>query len=241
MGTGLTPQEIEARWNRITGSTVATYLGENPWESPVDAWIRNRDRIVEPPNPAMEIGLAVEDGLARVAARWLDIPGPMVKPSTIYHLKHGTWWCCHPDFVFPVAQMGMQVKNHSPHMRAGFLGRPGERGRWDNNLVPIHHLMQCLWEMGAVGWGQWVLVVYFGGADLRCYRIKRDSLVLERIERAAFAFWRKYLDPAGPREQPSLNGWHRGGTDVPPRSGPRLSQEELLAAPIPLPTSQQGA
>ena len=235
--SGLSDLEKKVRKDRVTASTVSAYLGYNPFQSPLEAWEINAGLRCFTGNNATEIGQAMESSIALRVGR-LEELGVALEPLPIVHQLH-PWWSATPDRLFPEKQIGLQVKNHEPHMIRSFLGKPGSAGEWDNDLIPIYQHMQVAWELAATAsllgreWKVWILAAYFGGSNLRLYRIRRHEPFLEAMQGAAFAFWKQHLDPAGPRTRPDDSGWERRKEKPRPRRGADLSDAELLAAPLP--------
>ncbi len=233
----LSPKQEAIRLHRLTGSTVSGFLGKHPDKSPSATWDQHTGVRPFAGNEATEVGLFVEQGLGRLCQKRLKL-GPMVAGKTIIHPGHSEMWAATPDFLFPRAKIGLQIKNHSPHMKRDFEDMPGKRGEWDNDIIPIYHQMQCQWEMAAVDaldsdaqWRVWLLGCFFGGPDFRIYRVRYHRKLLEGMTAAARQFHQRHLDPAGPRMRPDDSTWKpRKKAAMKP---PKMSLEELAAAPIP--------
>ena len=234
--SGLSEIELRTRKDRITASSVAAYLGYLPYQSPLEAWEINAGLQCFTGNNATEIGQAMESAIAERVRNLEGLRGPMIEPLTIVHQLY-PWWCATPDRLFPESQIGLEIKNHEPHMIRQFLGKPGSAGEWDNDLIPIYHHMQVQWEMAATAsllgreWKAGLLAAYFGGSNLRVYRIRRHEPFLKSMTLAAFEFWKQHLDPAGPRTPPDNATWQKEKAQ--PRRAAKLKDEELLTAPIP--------
>lgn len=225
----------EKRKDRLTGSTVAAYLGYSPYCSPREQWELNNGRRIFAGNRATEIGKFVEEGLARFTQKDLKL-GTMKQGHTINHPEMPEFWAATPDYLFSKDHIGLQIKNHWPHMAKGFVDFPGKRGEWDNELVPMYHQMQCQWERACYEavhgreWKVWLLGCYFGGADFRVYRIRRDEKLLNAMTRVGIEFWRDHLDPTGPCTEPSNAHWQKAQKEKP--RTPKMSTAELAAAPV---------
>ena len=224
----------DLRKDRLTGSTIAAYLGYNGWQSPREQWELNNGQVVFEGNKATRIGQYVEQGLARFTQEELKL-GSMTKGETMVHPDY-EMFAATPDFLFLKDKVGLQIKNHWPHMARGFLDLPGKRGHWDNDLVPMYHQMQCQLEREVVGacyrtdFKVWLLGCYFGGADFRIYRIRRDRKLMAAMLKAGMEFWYEHLDPRGPCLEPDNSTWRKARKEKP--KIPKMSTEELAAAPI---------
>ena len=234
--SGLNEQEIEARWDHFTGSTTATFLGRNHYASPSHGWEANRDRVVFEENDLTFGGNALEGGIASIVERELGME--TYKPETLYHPEYPEAFLVHLDRVSDAEQLGVQIKNHQPFMfKAAYNGAP-VRGGWHNTLVPEALLIQCQVEMmvAHAAWGgewgkQWVLASFFGGPKPRLYWIHRDTTLQAAILSAGLTLWRKHLDPNGPCEP--MDDKHWIGPAKGKRPAPKLTTEELAAAPVP--------
>ncbi|KKN17981.1 hypothetical protein LCGC14_0960400 [marine sediment metagenome] len=231
----LTLSQILARKNKVTGGTVAPYLALSPYDSPLAMWLKERSDIPWEGNLHTVIGEEIEYGLARSIARKIlhSDPDKIVKPNTRMHPEY-PWWVVHADFLFWDLGEFIQIKNHSPHMTRTYLGLPGSAGNWDNNLVPPLYLIQCQWEMEAFEQPFWLLGAYFGGDNLRVYRIKRDRRMLVLLTKQASEFWKLHLDPSGPQSPPTNNKTWKPDRPDSKRKGPKLSPEEIMTASVPV-------
>lgn len=231
----LTTQQLAIRENKLTGSTVAGFLGRHPDKSPSETWDYHTGAKEFAGNDATEVGLFVEQGLGRLCQKRLKL-GPMEAGTTIIHPGYPEMWAATPDFLFPEAKIGLQIKNHSPHMKRDFIDMPGKRGEWDNEIIPIYHQMQCQWEMAAVNalrggeWKVWILGCFFGGWDFRLYRVRYHRKLLDGMIAVALQFHKRHLDPAGPRSRPDDSSWKPRKPEA--RKPQKMSLEELAAAPV---------
>ncbi len=234
---GLTDEEKANRVDRITGSTAAAYLGESPYMSPLEAWEINAGEAEFRETELTRAGNYMEAGIAEWALDTLGIdPSRAHKPSSMFHPEYPDVFVVHPDLLIPDERVGIQIKNHGAHMTKTYKGAPGDAGDWDNELVPLMYRIQCLLEMEITraihgyNW-LWILAACFGGNNLRLYWIKRDPKLTRAIIAASRAFWKKHLDPNGPRERPDNSTWVGPKKKSVPRI--KLTPEELAAAPIP--------
>lgn len=232
--TGLSKSQHEVRRPRCPASAVPGFLGFSPYASPLQEWeVHMGIRPFDGDEDLTETGKEMEDGIARGMARDLRW-GRMVKSRTLVHPDD--WACATPDRLFPQHQRGLQIKNHSPHMaRHSYRGKPGEKGEWDNNLVPMQYLIQCLFEMsvvrGALGWkpDRWCLGAYFGGKNRRPYQIRWDPILAKAIWGSAYVFWYWHI-----REKlaPTESTWHVG-SGIARRRTPTFEPDAALHAALP--------
>ena len=232
----LTPEQIERKKEGVGASEAAAAAGLNEYCSPSRLWRRRMGLEVFHGNLATKLGERFERPIADAYAE--EILGTTVaeQPDTAYRRDH-PWWLCHADFILANG-LGVEVKNHGGNVRRSYLGMPGERGDWDNDLVPLIYHIQCQWTMGVmVTHQEWRLVAYFGGDDLRGYRIKRDNRMIAALGKTVEKFWFAHLDPAGATVEPDDSNWQTKGPVARPLNDrhARLPASDLLSAPIPTP------
>jgi YqaJ-like viral recombinase domain len=237
--TGLTPEQQAARLFRLTGSTIAAYLGYSPYRRPSQQWLVGMGYETERETPEMAAGNILEPAIITLALHELGLAESDCarSPGSAFHVEHPAAIVVHPDALVPGVTTGIQAKNHNPWVARTYQGRPGATGHpWDNELVPLHHVLQCQLEMEVFrshGWAVagWWLAAYFGGADCRCYRIAHDPKLTRGLLTAGLRFWREHLDPAGPQKPATDEHWV--GPLKREKPVPRLAAAELRAAPIP--------
>ncbi len=228
----LTGEDHAARANRVTASTVAAFLGFHWYSSPSQAWDYHTGALVFPENDDTLLGELIEPGLVRFGAMKLGW-SEYLYPCGTRVSEDLPWAAATPDAMTVTGTVGLQCKNQNFHMAKGYHGKPGALGPSDNSNVPPYMNAQCQWEMLVTGAVRWYLGTYFGGRDYRLYSIWRDQSLLDRMVGQSFTFWQKHLDPEGPQERPTDEGWNR--TVGKPRAR-RATRAELLAAPTPRPT-----
>lgn len=200
MTTSLTAQDLELRRGRITGSTVSAVLGLHPLVKPMEAWAEILGRRSFSGNDITEMGVELEEPLARIALRRLNVAG-IHAPGTLVHQQQA-WWAATADVIIPSWQSGIQIKCQAPASYKYYLGRPGARGEYDNEIVPPYHLLQCLWEMGVYNARVWYLAAFFNITDYRLYKLRMDEVMLGRLQARAYDWWRQHIDPEGEQEPP---------------------------------------
>jgi len=209
--SGLTKEQLAIRKNKLTGSTIAAYLGYSPYQSPSEAWEINEGKREFAGNQATRFGEIFEDAIGIAACEELGIPPEDVsKPDSMPHPDYQEAIVVHPDLLCKKRKLGIQIKNHDPRMMKDY-GKP--TGGADNKLVPKHYLMQCMLEHEVVratfgkDWDWWYLAAYFGGTNLRLYKLRYDPIEARKLMKEALAFWRAYLDPKGMKFTPDDEAW----------------------------------
>jgi putative phage-type endonuclease len=194
----------------ISGTEIGSILGLNPYQTPMDLYMRKHG-LIDPPeeNEAMKWGSAAEHVVARRYARetglilfpsidnGYDYKYPIIHP-------HDNWWVGTPD------RMIFEPMDTSNDKHPGLLEIKivGERmayqwGEPPDGDVPEQYLTQCAWYMPLldVEWAD--LAVQIGNRDYRVYRINRDREFENQLRDAALAFINDHLIPQIP---PPIDG-----------------------------------
>lgn len=240
-----TPEQERIRSERVTASTAAAFLGYDSYKDPLSAWEEHTGRKARVESEDTLGGRRFERPIIESAIHILrhelsgggEYPATDFNPGTIVS-PSWPWLAATPDCLLPEDGTGIQAKNQRPHMLRTYLGTPGTVGKWDNELVPRAYLFQVQVEMMVVsdarGWDtvRWFLASHFGGPQPRVYRIRRDEKLQAAIAHATFLFWRRHIDPAGPKEPPEDVEWLARPLPA-KRRGARLGPEQLITAPLP--------
>lgn len=244
----LTDEQIAIRRTRVTASSLPAFLGYSGYISPSDAWRRHLEHPSlgkRSENQFTGFGHIMEPSIAKGTMEVLKLEEHQLIPGeTLVHPDH-PWLAATPDYlVGDMPLTGIECKNHQPHMkRISYKGPPGSRGEWDNGLVPLEYELQCQIQMIVVSghYGHsplyWYLAAYFGGADLRCYKIRRDEKLQEALLKAGHRFWMECIDPAGPMGEPNpiLWPWKVGidrGQEY-AKKAMKVTGDALLSSPLP--------
>lgn len=221
----------------ISGTEIGAILGLNPYQTPMDLYMRKLG-LIDPPeeNEPMKWGIAAEHVVARRYARETgqDL-APTIDRGFDYKspLKHPKypWWIGTPD---------RQIYNRGDNNHGGLLEIKivGERtahqwGDPPDGDVPEQYLTQVAWYMPLLG-VEWAdLAVQIGNRDYRVYRINRDRELEDQLRDAALAFINDHLIPQVP---PPLDGSESSkrwlNYRYPQDQGPMLepTDAEILAA-----------
>lgn len=203
----LTDRDKAMRMGRITASTVSKVVGLHPYAPPTMAWEEITGRSTFAGNDLTEMGDELEAPLLRIAARRLGGIEIVPAPGTVLHPGQEQWSAASADGLIPAWNSGIQIKCHGPGAHDSYLGKPGERGEYSNDLVPLYHNLQCQWEMAVFGASFWYLAVFFNIADFRLYKLRRDDPLLSRMAAKARAWWELHVWEQGPRQTPNDDNW----------------------------------
>jgi putative phage-type endonuclease len=186
--SGLSPAQIELRLTGITATDIAALTGHHPYRSPVDVYCEKIGTA--PPfdgNKRTKWGLLLEDPIRRDYAErhgaFVEQPGTLVHPVD-------EWAIATPDGVvyvgrqLPVgpADRGLEIKCHTI-FEAWRYGEPG------TDEVPMHELLQCVWNMYVRELARWDLVAFIDGQPSD-YIIERDDELIGMMREIALKFRR---------------------------------------------------
>ena len=245
-----TPEQLSATRYHLGGSSIGWALGYGP-RAPSELWeIRVKGREIEVTDE-MWFGTYIEPATRALAERYLrrellmDTLALESYAETIYHKRYPQWWAVHPDARDNRNRVLVQLKNHRAGVFRLSYKKPTDGD--DNDKVPVAYQMQVLWERAALvsqadtqHRRQWTcyLGAYFGGVDLKLYRIGAHQRLLDSMCGAGFAWWKAHLDPNGPQNAPSDAFWAqnrdrmKAGEDLQPKRQPRASRTEIAAQPV---------
>lgn len=206
----LTDEQKAVRVGKGMASEVTALLGEHPYASRLETWALNLGLMEFAGNVNTELGDMLEPGLKNYAATLLGWK-TWEEPGTIFR-KSLPWAGCTPDMLSPAGDpetpSGVQIKNSGLHMAKDYDGDPTplDEPGFDNDAIPLYHLMQCQWEMFVSRRVNWFLGVYFGGKDFRLYKLDYDLDLVNLMVDNMTSFWVQHLDPNGPQSEPAPDG-----------------------------------
>ena len=243
-----TPSQLAATRLHLGGSSIPWALGYAE-RAPSELWEIRTGRREAEQSDAMWFGSVIELATRPLAERYLRrellMDDLALEPceKTVYHSVQRGWWAVHPDAVDTKHHVLVQLKNHDPRVFKRSYKRPTEGD--DNDKVPIAYQMQVLWERAAVlshrpAGEQWTcyLGAYFGGIDLKLYRIGPNARLLYAMQRQGFAWWKAHLDQNGPQSPPDDSFWAKNRDrlqavkDAEPKRPPRATKGEIVNQPV---------
>ena len=189
------------RRSGIGGSEVASILGENPFESPLDVYLRKLGLVEERQlNENMRWGTVLEEPIAQEYARRNQVQ--LANPDTVIDKKKPFFFVSPDRFILPFKQFdvipvknvtdkiwkiediqkGLEIKTAGIHTASKF----GEAGTDD---VPPAYLIQMMWAISITAIPVWDLAVLIAGQEYREYQIKKNSELIGGLREAAEKFW----------------------------------------------------
>ncbi len=231
----------------IGGSEASAALGLSPWVSPLRLWLNKRAELAgaEPPFPVTESdpirwGRYLE---APIRQAYCDRFGVEVftPPGSIFKTDQ-PWKRATPDGLVlseGAPMRGLEIKTAS-HRSTHLWGADG------TDEVPTNYTVQCLWSMHVLDLDEWDLAVLIGGADFRCYRLRRDLEVEAEIVERISDFWRRCVEGVEPEIDASedfkgylVDRWPGTGDEVEADTGTDLLVAEILTLRARLKTTEQ--
>lgn len=185
-------------YGKIGGSIVSAIIGQNPWESPLSAYLRLRKEVSPTPdNPAMERGRRLEPVVATMFA------GSHPEYDVRYNRK-GTeepeeyvdeehpFLIGHPDRLLYDKKgnlvAGLEIKTSN-------VSNSKMWGTENTDSIPTNYLIQCQWYAGISKLPEWLVAVAFVDdfGKIRFYReykVVADNELYNALRGCAIKFWR---------------------------------------------------
>lgn len=187
------PGEWHANRRRvITGTDIASIMGENPYQSAFELWLSKKGELErQPDNKAMRIGRIVEPGLRMDATqRYGEVMDcPNMLQSTKWSIMGGT-----PDGLRVWAPWLFEFKTAG--YKNAWATLDLSRTSWGQegtDQVPPHYLYQCMWYMGLTGADQCNLVALISNHGILEYIIPRDQELIEYMVEQAQEWWQVHV------------------------------------------------
>jgi predicted phage-related endonuclease len=209
----LTKEDKLRKVNKVGSSSIATILGWNEYETPFEYVQRWRGNIGEKvATPPMIAGNVFE---ASIAGFYMKLTGKVIIPAsgTTYEHPDYSWKISHPDFLDEFGNP-VEIKN---------VGKYSEH-KWGpdgSDDIPLGPLCQVVDQCILLKRNTATVVAYFGGADLRVYKIDIPEQIKENQLAKVVSFYYKYLEtdngeypPASGRDTSILNEVYEGSKDA---------------------------
>lgn len=189
----------QEKYGKIGGSIVSAIIGQNPWESPLSAYLRLRKEVSPTPdNPAMERGRRLEPVVATMFAgshpeydvrcnrkgteepeEYVDEEHPFLigHPDRLLYDKNGN------------LVAGLEIKTSN-------VSNSKMWGTENTDSIPTNYLIQCQWYAGISKLPEWLVAVAFVDdfGKIRFYReykVVADNELYNALRGCAIKFWRE--------------------------------------------------
>ena len=193
----LTKEDFKRKINKVGSSGVATILGINEYETQHEFVRRWRGEIpAKVATPPMIAGILLE---APIAGLYMKLTGNVIIPAsgTTYEHPDHDWKISHPDYLDEYGNP-VEIKN---------VGRYSAH-KWGpdgSDEVPLGPLCQVVDQCTLLKRNTAYIVAYFGGADLRTYKLSIPEEVKENQLAKVISFYYKYLETDN-GEYPTASG-----------------------------------
>lgn len=180
-----------AHYGGIGGSKVATVLGLDPYQSPLDFYhgiVRFQDEgppPEQPPSEAAVWGLLLENAIAKEWARRREVAVSRVNVPR--RDKVHPFLVANPDRLVRGSKWGLEVKN-----RTAFKLSAYDAGPLESEVLQCHHYMR-IWQAPL-----WSLAVLVGGQKLLDFDVAFDAELSELATTACVQFWHEHVLPRRP-------------------------------------------
>lgn len=220
------------RMSGIGGSDIGAICGVSPWKSPLDVYY---DKTSEPEsvisNEAFPVGetkalywgsvheAAVAEAYTLVSGiKMMRYNRLIVDPQYPFFIANVDRLAYCEDGKRPFntktgeifTETGIEIKT------ARF--KDEDWGEEMTDEVPAQYFLQCQWYMGIIkSIKRFILVVLFGGNDMRVYVIERDDEIIAKIREVAKKFWLENVksgNPPPPRSYEEVKALYPGAAIV---------------------------
>lgn len=186
----LSAEQLERRKSTLGSSEIAAIVGADPWKTPLDVWMSKTGRGVDVHTEQTDIGDALEEPIARLAARRLGAVA-FDKGETFVHGRY-PWVAATPDFLLSLAmhqaRRVLEIKNVGHRMASKWGDEDdGEDG------VPMRVQLQTQWQVEVCDIEHAHVAALIGGRDLRVYPVRRDRDLAADLLTMAADWWRKHV------------------------------------------------
>lgn len=192
-------EKNQSEYGRIGGSIVSAIIGQNPWETPLSAYLKLRKEVSPTPdNPAMERGRRLEPVVATMFAGShpeYDVRNNRKgteEPEEYIDEEH-PFLIAHPDRLLYDKNgklvAGLEIKTAN-------VANSKEWGTENTDSIPMNYLIQCQWYAGLAKLPEWLVAVAFVDdfGKIRFYReykVIADNELYNALRGCAIKFWRE--------------------------------------------------
>lgn len=175
----LTEEQHAQRRNWIGASESPCLLGVSPHGNACSVWVQKVLDVPDVTTPAEEVGLALEEAIARLYAKRTN--REICPFGSVVHPKY-PFMGCTPDFAVFGERRLAQVKVVGLWMADG----------WDEDMVPEHVQIQIQHELEVCNAdvGDAVALI---GTDLRILPVERDREIGQGLVEICHDFWKRYV------------------------------------------------
>lgn len=183
----LTDGQLRERQGRIGSSSIAAVLGLSPWQTPFQEWLRLSGREPFEGDERTELGHALEEPIARLAADKLGLKNlAKVESSTLVD----DWGIATPDFEARdssrQAQVVLEIKNVSFRVAH----------HWDvysSTGYPEYLWAQVQMQLHATGLRYGAIGALIGGTGPYVWELEYDPQFADGLMKLGRRWWKRFL------------------------------------------------
>lgn len=230
----LSAENLERRVHTLGSSEVAAVLGLNPYATAHQVWLAKCMGETFDGNERTELGQLLEP---TIMGLYCGRYSKKIKRGD-YTVGPEPWMSCTPDGLI-VNDNGIEIcEDEAPLCEAKLVGLrtlyqwgPGNTDEQESDAIPVHYLVQALWQLGCRPRAPYVDVSALLGTEFRSYRIWRDDRTIQNMIDRAGEWWRAYVVTKTP---PPVDGSDGAAQMLkrlfPTGAGERLKADEKLEA-----------
>lgn len=175
---------LKYRKQGIGGSDAGAICGLNPYSTAMSVYAdKISPEINDEDNEAMRQGRDLEDYVAR---RFMEASGMKVRRArAIYQSEDYPFMIADLDRLIIGQSAGLECKTASAY----------NSGKWKDNEVPAHYIIQCLHYMAVTGADTWYVAVAILGQEFKYVRIDRDEAAIQNLITIEGDFWNRHVVP----------------------------------------------
>lgn len=189
--SGLTAEQIAIRATGIGASEIAAIVGIDPWQSPIDVWLRKRGIVAlgtDEESEAAEVGSLLEPSLVDLFRARTGL-SQVTRPVKTY---------CHPEHAWVLASPDALLGDpEHPDALAEFkVVGFNMRSDWEDG-VPLKVVAQVQWQMMVMR----VTLCHVArliGTDFQVIGVRADAEAQQLLFEAGQEFWRSVQDGTPP-------------------------------------------
>jgi len=190
------------RTKGIGGSEVASLVGENPYESSMDIYLKKIGVVEDQEeNEAMRWGNLLEEPIAQEYARRNLVT--LTNPDMIIDKRKPFFFVSPDRFVLSKGgneiQKGLEIKTAGIHTASKF-------GLEGTDEIPSAYLIQIMWGISITKIPEWDLAALIAGQQYKEYHIQRDEELVGNLRDIVEKFW---IDNVQAKVPPTPDGTAR--------------------------------
>lgn len=188
---GLSKEDwLAQRKKGIGGSDISSIMGLNKYKSALELYLDKTGQLPESDeeNLAAELGLELEDFLAKKFVKWLDKEKgkveEIIKPDCIYQDDTIDYFLVNFDrLIKDDVLIPVELKTTNEF----------NRDEWKDDEVPDAYFLQCQWQMMICDAPYCYLAYLIGNRTFNVKTIPRNQKVIDNLIKQAKIFWEEFV------------------------------------------------